>query len=98
VYTPAISPDMEYQEASRELKQSCTTVQIWNSDWDTHVHKSKVHKQESKNVIAYASGSHLGLLALNGQTQRLNERECLSCTIPLSEKELAQEQALSLPW
>lgn len=47
MHTTAISLDMEYQVASRELKQSCTMTKIWKSDWDMHVDKSKTHKQDS---------------------------------------------------
>lgn len=45
---------MEYQEASRELKQSPATSDIWKSEWDMHVDKSNVQKQESYNAIAYS--------------------------------------------
>lgn len=47
MHTTDISLDMEYQVVSRELKQSCTVTEIWKSDWDMHVDKSKAHKQDS---------------------------------------------------
>lgn len=75
-------------------------------DLDTYVDKSKVQKQESKNVIAYGFHSiQVGKVGpiwdcwlLMSRSRDWRREIALPCTTPRLKKELAQDQALPVQW